>query len=674
MRDSIKKYFPKEKPILFLWIGLVIIAFILGAVIGGNGDGETHQHEEATAADEVSMWICSMHPHIQQPKPGQCPICGMDLIPVVNDRGDESGPRQLSLSERARKLASVEVASVEKKFVENTIRLVGKIEYDETRISYISSWVPGRIDRMFVNYEGIPVRKGDHLADIYSPELLSTQQEFMESVKMLREYEQQGLDELIETATQQVNSVRERMRLWGLTEEQIKKMEPADEASDHITLYSPVSGIVIRKNALEGEYVNIGTKIYTIADLSGIWVKMDAYESDLPWLRYGQDVEFHTEAYPGEIFDGKIAFIDPVLNATTRTAKIRVNIENPAGKLKPEMFVHAVVRSKIAKGGKVINPDLAGKWISPMHPEIVKNHPGICDLCGMPLVKAEDLGYVNLKNALKEAPLVIPATAPLITGTRSVVYLELPGKEGVYEGREIVLGPRAGDYYIVEEGLKEGEMVVVKGNFKIDSAIQIQAKPSMMNPEGGALMSAHHQHGEMKSTDIAETKQDEKKGEREKLDKFEVSNAFLKQLDAVYAAYYDLQFALSHDKFSPLKQHAAELSAALQKTDMALLKGNVHHAWMDALDKIQRSITELQEAGDMKDARIAFDHLSVAVIYVAKLFGSDEQPLLVYHCPMAFDNRGADWLQIKKGVENPYFGSSMFRCGEQTADLKAPEK
>jgi Cu(I)/Ag(I) efflux system membrane fusion protein len=250
-----------------------------------------------------------------------------------------------------------------------------------------------------------------------------------------------------------------------------------------------MGGIVVKRNGLEGMYVNTGTRIYTIADLSKVWLQLDAYESDMPWIRYGQEVEFQTETYPGEFFKGKIAFIDPILNEKTRTIKIRVNVENKKGKLKPGMFAHAIVKSRIAAAGKVMDPDLSGKWISPMHPEVVKDKPGSCDVCGMDLVRAEELGYVSTEEVAKDAPLVIPASAALLTGKRVVVYVQVPGKEGVFEGREVVLGQRAGDYYIIRDGLQEGELVVVNGNFKIDSAIQLMAKPSMMNPERG-----DHQH------------------------------------------------------------------------------------------------------------------------------------------------------------------------------------
>ena len=272
--------------------------------------------------------------------------------------------------------------------------------------------------------------------------------------------------------------------MLGLTAEQIAELERTGKPTDHVTIYAPVGGIVTRKDALEGMYVSTGTSIYTIADLSRVWVKLDAYESDLMWLRYGQKVEFTTVSYPGEVFHGTIVFIDPVLDARTRTAKLRLDVPNADGRLKPEMFVKAVVRANVAAGGKVMDPDLAGKWICPMHPSVVKGGPGTCDICGMPLVTTESLGYVTAEAAASQKPLVIPASAALTTGTRAVVYVELPGTDRpTFEGRVVLLGPKAGDSYLVESGLEEGQRVVTRGNFKIDAALQIQARPSMMEPE-----------------------------------------------------------------------------------------------------------------------------------------------------------------------------------------------
>lgn len=434
-----------------------------------------------TPSDNITFWSCSMHPQIRQPGPGQCPLCGMDLIPVT-DSGDEEewSPSVLKLSATSERLAEVAVVPVERRFVTRETRLVGKVDYDETRLAYLTAWAPGRLDRLYVDYTGVPVQKGDHMVYLYSPELLAAQEELIQSLATAKEVAKSDLSIIKERTMNTIAAAREKLRLLGLTREQIQEIEQSKKPKDHLTIYSPVSGTVIHKNAQEGMYVKTGTRIYTIADLSRVWVKLHAYESDLTWIHYGQDVSFVTEAYPGETFHGRIAFIAPMLDAKTRTVKVRVNVDNPNEKLKPGMFVRAVVQSQINQEGKTVSPELADKWISPMHPEIIKDEPGACDICGMPLVRAESLGYVA--TASQEAPLVIPASAPLLTGKRAVVYVKNPHRKGIYEGREIILGPRAGIYYIVEAGLREGELVVTKGNFKIDSAIQIQAKPSMMTP------------------------------------------------------------------------------------------------------------------------------------------------------------------------------------------------
>ncbi len=385
------------------------------------------------------------------------------------------------MSAAAQKLAEIEVTVVERKYVTAEIRMVGKVSFDETRLAYITAWVSGRIDRLYADYTGIPVQKGDHMAELYSPELLTAQQELIQALKTVEKTQESQLAGIRETARQTVTAARQKLRRWGLTEEQVSAIENRAEPTDHITIYAPIGGIVIEKLIREGDYIETGTRIYTVADLSRVWVKLEAYESDLAMIRYGQEVEFATESYPGELFHGKIAFLDPVIDPQTRTTRVRVNVDNSAGKLKPEMLVRGRVRVPLTEDGYVVGPELAGKWICPMHPEIVKDAPGACDTCGMALVTAESLGYVGPDEVGQQAPLVIPATAPLLTGKQAIVYVAAD-EEGVYEGREIRLGPRAGDYYLVKDGLREGEKVVTRGNFKIDAALQIQAKPSMMNP------------------------------------------------------------------------------------------------------------------------------------------------------------------------------------------------
>ena len=444
--------------------------------------------------NEPQVWSCSMHPQIQREGPGQCPICGMDLVPVRKKPASENqSARTLQVTQSQRALMRIETAPVERRFPTAELRLVGKVTYDETRLAYITAWVPGRIDDLFVDYTGVSVKEGDHMVELYSPELLSAQEELLQALNGLSELSKSSVQSLRNSARGTVESARDKLRLWGLTAAQIQELERSGQASENVTIYSPASGVVIHRNAQEGMYVETGTRIFTIADLNDVWVQLDAYESDLQWLRYGQPVSFTTEAFPGETFEGVVSFIDPVLDATTRTVKVRVNVENEKGWLKPEMFVRAKVTAQFASHGQVLDPNLGGKWVSPMHPEIIKDQPGKCDVCGMDLVPAEALGQTSAAHI--HAPLVIPATAPLLTGTRAIVYVEVENARGpTYEGREVVLGPRAGEVYVVESGLSEGELVVTSGNFKIDSALQIQAKPSMMNPEGGQS-GAGHDHG-----------------------------------------------------------------------------------------------------------------------------------------------------------------------------------
>ena len=472
---------------------IVLIAFVLGFLLRGwRVSSQLNSEHIHAAQDKEQIWTCSMHPQIRQPKPGKCPICFMDLVPV--DSGGDVGAREITFSQDALKLMEIQTTPVERKFVEAQIRMVGKVDYDETRLKHITAWVPGRIDRLYVDFTGTQVIKGDHMVYLYSPELISAQAEFLQAVKSVQNMKPDSSELIKRSIRAMLEAASEKLRLLGLTEKQIETIEKTGQPTDYITIYAPIGGIVINKHVTEGTYVQTGTKIYTIADLSQLWVQLDAYESDMMWIRYGQEVEFTTEAYPGEVFKGQISFISPTVNPRTRTIKVRLNVSNPEEKLKPDMFVRAIVRSKIASGGKVMDADMAGKWICPMHPSVVKETTGKCDICQMNLVTIESLGYVKAELS-EQAPLVIPATVPLITGKRAVVYVQNPNAEKpTFEGREVVLGPRAGDYYLVKGGLAEGEVVVSKGNFKIDSALQIQAKPSMMSPQGQKVPMERHEH------------------------------------------------------------------------------------------------------------------------------------------------------------------------------------
>ncbi len=475
---------------------LATLVATLALAVGGVGcaPGETGGDSEGASLSgepaKVERYTCAMHPHIVLPEPGDCPICGMELIPVATESAEVSDDA-LRLSPYAAALARVQTTRVERRAVTIDLRLVGKLAYDETRVRTVSAWLPGRIDRLYVDYVGVTVKAGDHLGELYGPDLLASQQDLIEASRAARRSKQSS-SSLAAITQSTLEASRERFRLWGFSAAQIEKLERQGQPSDHLTLYSPASGVVIERAVDAGSYVREGDTILRIADLSELWLVMAAYESDLAWLLPGQFVEFEVPALPGERFEGRIAFVSPVVDPVTRTTQVRLNVDNTHGRLKPEMFAKARVRVHVREDGKVVEPSLVGTWVGPMHPEIVRQEPGTCPICGMQLVQAEALGY----EPSGRQPLVIPVTAPLITGKRAIAYVETLGADGSpsYEAREIRLGPRAGDSYIVLDGLEEGERVVTQGAFKIDASIQIQARRSMMNPQGGTNAAAADPH------------------------------------------------------------------------------------------------------------------------------------------------------------------------------------
>lgn len=623
---------------------LVIAAFVAGRLIRPKPSEQAPAGSAEISDQKTTVWTCSMHPNIRQPKPGKCPICLMDLIPITSETG-QIGERQISFSQAALKLMEIQTTTVQRKFVEAQVRMVGKIDYDETRVKHIAAWTPGRIDRLYVDYTGVTVNKGDHMVYLYSPQLLSTQAELIQALKSV-ENMKAGTSELLKRSIlATLTAAREKLRLLGLTLEQISDIEKDGQPVDHLTIYAPIGGIVIHKNANEGMYVQTGTKIYTIADLSKLWVKLDAYESDMMWIRYGQEVEFATEAYPGKTFKGRITFIDPILNARTRTVKVRVNVDNPDGTLKPGMFVRAVVKARVAGAGRVMDTAMVGKWICPMHPEIVKDTSGNCDICRMPLATAESLGYVTVDTS-GQAPLVIPASAPLITGNRAVVYVKLPNTEKpTFEGREVVLGPRATDYYIVVSGLAEGEIVVTNGNFKIDSALQIQAKPSMMSAERPDKGAAAEESAKVMVFD-------------------NVPGEFKAQVGKVVVEYFAVQAALAADDAEAAGKTAHNVMTKLDDVDMALLTGPAHMAWMQHTNSLKESLGAIEKAADIEQIRQKFSPLSDELTAVIKSFGTaGTENVYRLMCPMALDNKGAHWMQSDKDTRNPYFGAAMLKCG-----------
>jgi Cu(I)/Ag(I) efflux system membrane fusion protein len=620
--------------------------------------------EPSDAGPAVLYWTCSMHPQIKLPKFGQCPICFMDLVPVEAGQDDDDDAPVLSLSPRARMLARIETAEVRRRELTHDIHMVGKVAADETRITTISSYVPGRIDRLFVNYTGIFVRKGDHLTEIYSPELLVAQTEYLTALEALeraagrrantgetpvpRGTAQEQWHTGPETLRALLEASQRKMELWGVPEDEIERLRRERQPSDHMRVDAPLEGWVLERHAFLGMYLDIGTRLFTLADLRTVWVMLDAYELDLGFLRHGQTVRFETEAFPGRVFEATVSYIDPILDTRTRTVKVRVNVANPDVVLRPEMFVRARLSATIGEGGAVVDNPLAGKWVCPMHPENVRDGPDACDDCGMDLVTAESIGLAHVETPATGV-LSVPESAVLLTGTRAIVYVEREADDRpVYEGRVVKLGPRAGEYYIVVDGLSEGERVVTRGALMIDSALQIRAKPSMMQPAATGEPDGPPSGPPSRAVAGAE---------------------YHRHVEPVLTAYFDLAAALADDDEARAMQAFGTLKRGLAQVVPHGLAGDDADYFTSQVEEITAA-ADAVEKPSMQSLRDDLPKLTAALEQFVRTFGHErEEPIVRIHCPMAFDDAGADWLQPEPAVRNPYFGKSMLRCGVVRATL-----
>jgi Cu(I)/Ag(I) efflux system membrane fusion protein len=460
---------------------VVALAAIIG--LGAFLLNRPGRHEQGPSVAHVeSLYTCSMHPQVRLPKPGKCPICSMPLIPVAapataKTTNDTSGS-MLELSEHARAMASVETVPVERRRMSREIRVIGKVQYNETALANITARVEGYVERLFVDYTGIEVKAGDHLVEIYSPDLLVAQQELLVALESQRN-------------TALVESAKRKLLLWGLTPGQVDDLVRDKKVSDRITLFSPIEGTVTEKMVVQKAMVKPGEMLYRLANLESVWVYLDIYESELPWVQYGQMVETKSEANPGLSFSGRVWFISPVLNEETRTVKVLLNINNTEHKLKPGMYVSAVIRAELMADGQPAPTGVEGQWSCPMHPLVVLAQPGQCPVCKMTLVQIPG-APANATPEGEQLLLAVPVTAVLDSGIRKLVYVEK--SKGQFVPIEIVTGPRTDDSYPVLSGLSEGDKVVTRGNFLLDSQFQIRGLPSLFYREGQAVV-AGHQHG-----------------------------------------------------------------------------------------------------------------------------------------------------------------------------------
>jgi Cu(I)/Ag(I) efflux system membrane fusion protein len=586
---------------------LVIAGFLLGVILfnhpGKNEKTEqvlVHEHSEA----ENTIWTCAMHPQIRMDRPGQCPICGMDLIPLQKS-DTEIDDQAIEISESAMKLAEVQTSIVSRGEASKEVFLYGKIQPDEKLLQSQTAHIPGRIEKLSINVTGEMVKKDQLIARIYSPELITAQKELIEAMAISDKY-----PDVLEAA-------REKLRNWKLSDQQIKEIETSSSITSIFDIYSNTSGIVSSRKVNEGDYISKGAVLFDVMDLTKVWAVFDAYESDLPWISMGQKIEFTTQAIPGKSFNGKISFIDPVIDPVKRIARIRLEINNAGLQLKPDLFINGIIKS-------------------------------------------------DKQNIGKE--LTIPQSAVLWTGPRSIVYVKIPGTEfPTFKMREITLGAAMKDSYIVIDGLQEGEEIVTNGTFSVDAAAQLSGKPSMMNQVGGTtsampgmIMPGDNDKSNLDAEDI------ESSGT---LVKINVDMDFTMQINTLFDEYIALKNAFVQSDEKEIKQAAQKVQQSLSKVDMKLLAGDARVLWMNIIGILDKQIKEIASDSGIEDQRTAFSTFNKQFYKAVKSFGLMGKTVYYQFCPMANNSKGAYWLSETEDIRNPYYGAAMLTCGETRETL-----
>jgi Cu(I)/Ag(I) efflux system membrane fusion protein len=585
-----------------LLVGLLAGALISG--ISGKTQESEHVHAVTTEVNGETTWTCSMHPQIRQQEPGDCPICGMDLIPLESDDNLDADPDEVQMSQTAIKLAGVSTMLVSSEKPVKEIRLTGKVVADQRLVYTQSSHIPGRIEDLRVNFTGEFVQAGQTIGVIYSPELVTAQRELLEAGKI--QSEQPHI----------FNAAKDKLKNLKLSEARIDEILESGQVTDEFPVKADISGYVTSIGVSAGDYVKTGQTIYEITDLSKVWVMFDLYESDIAWISRGDKISFTVSSWPGETFIGTVSYIDPVIESRTRIARARVEVDNRNLKLKPEMFATGISEALLNDGSAVI---------------------------------------------------VVPGTAVMWTGKRSLVYVKSESESGIsFIMREVELGPWLGNSYVITAGLQEGEEIAVNGTFSIDAAAQLAGKPGMMNPEGGAVSTGHN-HGSISGSSPDNALSAEMAGE---INKLTVPEEFRVQLTAVYNAYLEMKNAFVNSDADAVSISSARVQSAIGETDMALLSGDAHLLWMDHMENLAGMLRVIEQSDDIEEQRHQFALLNALFYRTVKSFGLNGKVVYYQYCPMAEDDSGAFWLSETEEIRNPYFGDMMLKCGENREIIK----
>ena len=601
---------------------------------GGFSDSSSQNLNEQSGGDEDKRYICPMMCTPPSTEPGRCPVCAMELVEATSGGGGDG--ISVTIEPAARRLVGIQTAMSKMGQVTRTIRTIGSIDFDESRLSTISAYIDGRLEKMYADYAGVEVKEGDDLALIYSPQLYSAQTEFVTSLEGTSSKRFQiGESNLQEMA-------RENLSELGMTDEQIKSLQGSRKPQSRIRIKSPQSGTVLEKTAVEGDYVKTGQKLFRIADLTSVWLMLDLFPDDATTVRFGQQIEAEIQSLPGEVFTGRVAFIDPTVNKKTRTVRVRVEVLNFDGKLRPGDYATARITVPAIATELVYDPALAGKYISPMHPQVIREEPGDCPLCGMDLVPTSQLGYAT--EPLPEQRVVtVPRDSVLLTGGSGVIYVET--EPGRFEIRRVTVGPMNDNEAVIIEGLAAGETVATGGNFLIDSQMQLAGNPSLMDPTKAPSYSP----GPLELPNSQPIILADEPG---------------RVLDRAYDAYFEIQCAMAADMTPP----PVALNTLLDSLARLEMSAEIPDTAQKQFAKARRAATRMD--GSLETAREAYRAVSHGLLRAAVVARGPKtaKALTHYFCPMV-PGGGGDWMQPGGEPANPYWGEEMLRCGETVRDL-----
>ncbi|QDS89018.1 Cation efflux system protein CusB precursor [Rosistilla ulvae] len=621
-----------------------LVFFLLGVAqrtqwltADGFSGGKDAAVSEAVGGED-KRYICPMMCTPPSTEPGRCPVCAMELVEATGGGGGDG--ISVTIEASARRLVGIQTAMSMMGEVNRTIRTIGSIDFDESQLSTISAYIDGRLEKMYANYAGVKVNEGDDLALIYSPQLYTAQTEFITSMNS------DGKIGRFQISGGDLNKMaRENLTELGMTESQIDQLGKSGKPMSRIRIKSPQSGTVIEKSAVEGDYVKTGHKLYRVADLSSVWLMLDLFPDDASAVRFGQQVEAEIQSMPGEVFTGRVAFIDPTVNPKTRTVRVRVEIMNFDGKLRPGDYATARVTVPAIPMDQVYDPALANKYISPMHPQVIRDEPGTCPLCDMDLVPTSQLGFASEPLPMQQV-VTVPRDAVLLAGENSVIYVET--EPGRFEIRRVTVGPMNRKEAVIVEGLSAGETVATGGNFLIDSQMQLAGNPSLMDPTKAPSYSP----GPL---------------ELPKTNPVMLATDAGKTLDRTYDAYFEIQCAMAADQTPP----PVALNTLIEGLRELELSAGVP-------DEAQRKFATARRAasrmdGSLETAREAYRGVSHAMLRAATVARGPKTAVKLthYYCPMV-PGGGGDWMQPGGDLQNPYWGSEMLTCGEVVRDMAMP--